>query len=97
MDLDKISNIFIITFLCVAALSLLIYVGYNLVKNEIKKKAWLPTMKVGDDVHFSTNGDVNGVVSDINIGDDFVEVKVLVKKHQLYPGKVKESNDFIIG
>jgi hypothetical protein len=96
MDLDKISNIFIITFLCVAALSLLIYVGYSVVINEMKKRAWVPTMKVGDDVHFSTNGDINGIISDIKTEGDFVEVKVLVKKSQLYPGKVREADDFII-
>lgn len=96
MDLDKISNIFIITFLCLAALSLLIYVTYSVVVSEIKKKAWQPTMKVGDDVHFSSKSDINGVISDIKTDGEFVEVKVLVRKNLLYPGKVKDADDFII-
>lgn len=96
MDLDKISSMFIVAFLCLAVFSLLIYIIYTVISNEIKRKAWFPTMKVGDEVHFSAKSDVNGIISNINPNSDFVEVKFLVRKHLLYPGKVKDGDDFII-
>ena len=76
-----------------------VYIGFMLVKNEMAKSKWLPTMKVGDDVNFSTiSNNVNAVITDLSPTDDedIVEVKVLVDKKSLYPGKTRDTNSTIL-
>ncbi len=41
----------IIFFVCFGLLSIAFYIGFTLVKNEIKKRNWSPNMKVGDEVY----------------------------------------------
>ncbi len=99
MSLYQISTNIMIFFVCFGLFSMTLYVGFMLVKNEIKKKKWLPTMKVGDEVNFSTvNYNVNAVITDLNptADEDVVEVKVLVNKRSLYPGKVREVDSTIL-
>jgi len=88
-----------ILFIIIGSLSMFVYIGFMLVKNEMAKSKWLPTMKVGDDVNFSTiSNNVNAVITDLNPTDDedIVEVKVLVDKKSLYPGKTRDINSTIL-
>lgn len=90
---------FMILFIIIGSLSMFVYIGFMLVKNEMAKSKWLPTMKVGDDVNFSTiSNNVNAVITDLNPTDDedIVEVKVLVDKKSLYPGKTRDINSTIL-
>lgn len=99
MNLYQTSTNIMIFFLCFGFFLMALYIGFMLVKNEIKKKKWLPTMKVGDEVNFSTvNYNVNAVITDLNptADEDVVEVKVLVNKRSLYPGKVREVDSTIL-
>jgi hypothetical protein len=69
--------------------SLVIFAIYRTVKNERAKNVYLPTMKVGDSVHFSTQNVIDCTVSNLNPTDneDMVEVTVLINKSSLYPNK----------
>jgi hypothetical protein len=90
---------FMILFIIIGSLSMFVYIGFMLVKNEMAKSKWLPTMKVGDDVNFSTiSNNVNAVITDLSPTDDedIVEVKVLVDKKSLYPGKTRDTNSTIL-
>ena len=90
---------FMILFISIGLFSMFAYIGFMLVKNEMAKSKWLPTMKVGDDVNFSTlSNNVNAVVTDLNPTDDenIVEVKVLVDKKSLYPGKARDITNSIL-
>lgn len=90
---------FMILFIIIGSLSMFVYIGFMLIKNEMAKSKWLPTMKVGDDVNFSTiSNNVNAVITDLNPTDDedIVEVKVLVDKKSLYPGKTRDTNSTIL-
>jgi hypothetical protein len=59
------------------------------IKNEKTKNKYLPTMKVGDSVHFSTQKSIDCTVSNLNPTNDenMVEVTVLIHKSSLYPNK----------
>ena len=99
MSLYQTSTNIMIFFVCFGLFSMAFYVVFMLIKNEIKKKKWLPTMKVGDEVNFSTiNNNVNAVITDLNptSDEDIVEVKVLVSKKSLYPGSVREVDNSIL-
>jgi len=88
-----------ILFIIIGSLSMFVYIGFMLIKNEMAKSKWLPTMKVGDDVNFSTiSNNVNAVITDLSPTDDedIVEVKVLVDKKSLYPGKTRDINSTIL-
>jgi len=88
-----------ILFIIIGSLSMFVYIGFMLIKNEMAKSKWLPTMKVGDDVNFSTiSNNVNAVITDLSPTDDedIVEVKVLVDKKSLYPGKTRDTNSTIL-
>jgi hypothetical protein len=90
---------FMILFIIIGSLSMFVYIGFMLIKNEMAKSKWLPTMKVGDDVNFSTiSNNVNAVITDLSPTDDedIVEVKVLVDKKSLYPGKTRDTNSTIL-
>ena len=90
---------FMIYFICVGLLSMFGYIAVMLVRNEMAKSKWSPTMKVGDEVNFSTlNNNTNGVITNLNPTDDenIVEIKVLVDRRSLYPGKVSEVNNTIL-
>ena len=90
---------FMIYFICVGLLSMFGYIAVMLVRNEMAKSKWSPTMKVGDEVNFSTlNNNANGVITNLNPTDDenIVEIKVLVDRRSLYPGKVSEVNNTIL-
>jgi hypothetical protein len=90
---------FMIYFICVGLLSMFGYIAIMLVRNEMAKSKWSPTMKVGDEVNFSTlNNNANGVITNLNPTDDknIVEIKVLVDRRSLYPGKVSEANNTIL-
>jgi len=90
---------FMILFICLGLLFMIGYIASMLIKNEINKSKWAPNMKVGDDVNFSTlNNNVNGVITDLNptTDSDVVEVKVLVSKKSLYPGKVSDVDNTIL-
>ena len=90
---------FMILFITVSLFSMFAYIGFMIIKNEMNKNKWSPTMKVGDDVNFSTlNNNVNAIITDLNPTDDenIVEVKVLVDKKSLYPGKSREINSTIL-
>jgi hypothetical protein len=90
---------FMILFIIIGSLSMFVYIGFMLIKNEMAKSKWLPTMKVGDDVNFSTiSNNVNAVITDLSPTDDedIVEVKVLVDKKSLYPGKTRDINSTIL-
>lgn len=91
------SSAFILSVIILGAVAFAFYIVFTLIKNERKRNKWLPTMKVGDEVHFSTTGSVNAVITDVNpVNDDMVEVKVLISKKSLYPGKVREHIDIIV-
>ena len=100
MSLYQISTNIMIFFFCFGFFSMALYVIFMLVKNEIKKKKWSPNMKVGDEVNFSTvNHNVNAIITDLNPtteDEDMVEVKVLVSRKSLYPGKVRDVNSTIL-
>jgi hypothetical protein len=84
---------FVMYFICVGLLSMFAYIAIMLVRNEVEKSKWSPTMKVGDDVNFSTlSNNVNAVITNLNPTDDenIVEVTVLVYKKSLYPGRVRD-------
>ena len=84
---------FVMYFICVGLLSMFAYIAIMLVRNEVEKSKWSPTMKVGDDVNFSTlSNNVNAVITNLNPTDDenIVEVTVLVDKKSLYPGRVRD-------
>jgi hypothetical protein len=69
------------------------YIAIMLIRSEVEKSKWSPTMKVGDDVNFSTlSNNVNAVITNLNPTDDenIVEVTVLVDKKSLYPGRVRD-------
>lgn len=90
---------FMILFIIIGSLLMFVYIGFMLIKNEMAKSKWLPTMKVGDDVNFSTiSNNVNAVITDLSPTDDedIVEVKVLVDKKSLYPGKTRDINSTIL-
>jgi len=54
-------------------------------------------MKVGDEVHFSSQISFDGVVRDLNPTDDpdLVEVSVILHKSSLYPGKSLKNDEII--
>ena len=86
---------FMILFITIGLFLMFAYVGFMLVKNEMSKTKWQPTMKVGDDVNFSTlSNNANGVITNLSPTDDenIVEVKVLVDKKSLYPGKTRDNH-----
>jgi hypothetical protein len=88
-----------IYFICVGLLLMFAYIGFMVIKNEMAKSKWLPTMKVGDEVNFLTiSNNVNAVITDLRPTDDenMVEVKVLVDKKSLYPGKAKDIDSTIL-
>jgi len=84
---------FVMYFICVGLLSMFAYIAIMLIRSEVEKSKWSPTMKVGDDVNFSTlSNNVNAVITNLNPTDDenIVEVTVLVDKKSLYPGRVRD-------
>ena len=90
---------FMIYFICLSLFSMFAYIAIMLIRNEVAKSKWLPTMKVGDDVNFSTlNNNANGVITNLKPTDDenIVEVRVLVDKKSLYPGKVDDIGSAIL-
>ena len=91
-----LSNIIIISLL-VGMISLILYIIYCVIKNERTKNKYLPTMKVGDSVHFSTSQSIDCTVTNLKPTQDenIVEVSVLIHKSSLYPGKSTKSEDII--
>lgn len=73
------------------------YAIYQVFQNEKAKNKFLPTMKVGDEVHFSSQRPFDGVVKDLKPTDnpDLVEVSVILHKNSLYPGKSQNNNEFL--
>lgn len=69
--------------------SFIVYSIYRVIKNERSKNKYLPTMKVGDSVHFSTQQSIDCTVSNLNPTNDenMVEVTILIHKSSLYPNK----------
>jgi hypothetical protein len=69
--------------------SFIVFAIYRTIKNERAKNVYLPTMKVGDSVHFSTQNVIDCTVSNLNPTDNenMVEVTVLINKSSLYPNK----------
>ena len=69
--------------------SFIVYLIYHVIKNERTKNKYLPTMKVGDSVHFSTQQSIDCTVSNLNPTNDenMVEVTILIHKSSLYPNK----------
>lgn len=87
-------NTILLTNLVISALILgmscsIVYFIYYVIKNEKTKNKYLPTMKVGDSVHFSTQKSIDCTVSNLNPTNDenMVEVTVLIHKSSLYPNK----------
>lgn len=87
-------NTILLTNLVIGALilgmsSFIIYSLYCMIKNERAKNKYLPTMKVGDSVHFSTQQSIDCTVSNLNPTNDenMVEVTILIHKSSLYPNK----------
>jgi hypothetical protein len=88
-----------IFIICFGLLAMGLYILLTLIKNEKRRNNWFPNMKLGDDVNFSTlNNNVNAVITDLNPtnDEDIVEVKVLVSKKSLYPGKATEISNTIL-
>jgi hypothetical protein len=88
-----------IFIICFGLFAMGLYILLTLIKNEKRRNNWLPNMKVGDDVNFSTlNNNVNAVITDLSPtnDEDIIEVKVLVSKKSLYPGKSREISNTIL-
>lgn len=88
-----------IYFICLGLFSMGAYIVFNLIKNEKAKKKWLPNMKVGDEVNFTTlNNNVNAVITNLNPTDNenIVEVRILVEKKSLYPGSLRDIDNTIL-
>lgn len=99
MNFIQISTNIMLFIFYIGLISMVGYISFMLVKNEMAKKKWSPTMKVGDDVNFSTlSNSVNAVITDLNPTDDesIVEVTVLVDKGSLYPGRVRDIDGTIL-
>jgi len=99
MSLYQTSNNIMIFIICFGLFAMGLYILLTLIKNEKRRNNWLPNMKVGDDVNFSTlNNNVNAVITDLSPtnDEDIIEVKVLVSKKSLYPGKSREISNTIL-
>jgi len=99
MSLYQTSNNIMIFIICFGLFAMGLYILLTLIKNEKRRNNWLPNMKVGDDVNFSTlNNNVNAVITDLSptSDEDIIEVKVLVSKKSLYPGKSREISNTIL-
>lgn len=90
MNLILIANL-VLGALVLGMSSFIVYSLYHVIKNERAKKKYLPTMKVGDSVHFSTQQSIDCTVSNLNPTSDenMVEVTVLIHKSSLYPNQSK--------
>ncbi len=89
MNSILLSNIVLIG-LVIGMVAGALVIFYQVYKNEKSRRKFLPNMKIGDEVHFSSVQIFEGVVSDMNPTEnpDIVEVKLLIHKNSLYPVRV---------
>ncbi len=79
-------NMFLLSWLVLlgAALIMLSYIIYRVVKNEKRRKEYSTNMKVGDRVYVSIIG--NGIIGDISkIDGEDVYVTIKKNKKDIYP------------
>ena len=76
----------IILFLCISLVSFIIYVLYRTFKTELKRKEFIPNIKLGDLVYTPVmSGGVRGKILDIK--DDKVTMIIEVPKSRIYPNE----------
>jgi len=96
-NIDTLFTNLIIVVIFLGMVTFFFYAIYQVIQNEKAKNKFLPTMKVGDEVHFSSQRSFDGVVRDLNPTDDpdLVEVSVILHKNSLYPGKSLKNDEII--
>lgn len=81
------TGIVVDTLLCLAMLSplllVIIYLIVGVIRTTRQQKKYLPNMKIGDSVWFSTPAtEINGVVEEID--GEFVKVNLTIRKDRLH-------------
>ena len=96
-NIDTLFTNLIIVVIFLGMVTFFFYAIYQVIQNEKAKNKFLPTMKVGDEVHFSSQRSFDGVVRYLNPTDDpdLVEVSVILHKSSLYPGKSLKNDEII--
>lgn len=84
--MEAITNGTLVWILLLFSIVYMVIFITRIIKNERSRKAFTPTMKLGDKVYAPIlNDKVDGEVLEVN--DDTVVIKVTVPKNRVYPQK----------